>query len=118
MADAQACADVQSFKEEQLDAIRAASWEQRAEWGHENVCAAVAGDRSAAARRVDSACTSGKRWAKITNAMYLSTLASAAATGYFFYRSRTAPEDGPLAGVRVAPTLAPGHVGIGIDLSF
>jgi hypothetical protein len=80
------------------------------------VCDAAAGESSAIARDLSSTCSSGRRWATVTNIFYLGTAAAAVFTGYAFYRGyvkRTGSER-----VRVTPAVGRDGAGVTVSLGF
>lgn len=85
---------------------------------YDNACAGAIGIDSATARELRDTCSSGRRWATITNLFYAGTLASALFTGYAAYRGffRRAPESSRR--MRLTPQVGPSSAGAVFELDF
>jgi hypothetical protein len=85
---------------------------------YDNACTGAIGIDSATARELRDTCSSGQRWATITNLFYAGTLASALFTGYAAYRGffRRAPESS--SRMRITPQVGPSTAGAVLELDF
>jgi tetratricopeptide (TPR) repeat protein len=84
-----------------------------------DACADAESQTSAAAARVDDACSSGQRWAIMTNAALATTVIGIAVTSYFGYKAYIATgDDDRRAVVQIAPTAGPDGVGVTGLLTF